>query len=57
MPELIELSSGKNTAEVAVIAENLRVFRILRSLKMVSTLGLFLSSYNQQLKVFSLFID
>lgn len=36
MPEIIELSSGKNTAELAVIAENLRVFRILRSLKMVS---------------------
>ncbi|CAH3138853.1 unnamed protein product [Pocillopora meandrina] len=36
VPEIIELSSGKNTAEVAVIAENLRVFRILRSLKMVS---------------------
>ncbi|PFX34971.1 Cation channel sperm-associated protein 2 [Stylophora pistillata] len=34
VPEIIELSSGKNTAEVAVIAENLRVFRILRSLKM-----------------------
>ncbi|XP_078367481.1 cation channel sperm-associated protein 2-like isoform X1 [Oculina patagonica] len=36
VPEIIELSSGKNTAELAVIAENLRVFRILRSLKMVS---------------------
>ncbi|XP_068752581.1 cation channel sperm-associated protein 2-like [Montipora capricornis] len=36
VPEFIELLSGKNTAELAVIAENLRVFRILRSLKMVS---------------------
>ncbi|XP_048584229.1 cation channel sperm-associated protein 2 isoform X2 [Nematostella vectensis] len=36
VPEVIKFSSGQNTAEVAVIADNLRVFRILRSLKMVS---------------------
>jgi len=37
LPELIKLASGKmTTPELAVIAENLRVFRILRSLKMVS---------------------
>ena len=46
VPEFIQLLSGKNTAELAVIAENLRVFRILRSLKMVSYLLVFCSWVN-----------
>ncbi|XP_057308446.1 cation channel sperm-associated protein 2-like [Hydractinia symbiolongicarpus] len=36
LPELIKLSGKMATDELAVVAENLRVFRILRSLKMVS---------------------
>ncbi|XP_066932712.1 cation channel sperm-associated protein 2-like isoform X1 [Clytia hemisphaerica] len=36
VPEMIKLLSGEQTAQLAVVAENLRVFRILRSLKMVS---------------------
>ena len=50
MPEIIELSSGKNTAELSVIAENLRVFRILRSLKMVSKKNF--GSLNVPIKMF-----
>lgn len=54
VPEFIQLLSGKNTAELAVIAENLRVFRILRSLKMVSYLLVFCRWVNNLLKVIPL---
>lgn len=36
MLEIIEFLLGKNIVEFVVIVENLRVFRILRLLKMVS---------------------
>lgn len=54
VPEFIQLLSGKNTAELAVIAENLRVFRILRSLKMVSYLPVFWSWVSNSVKVIPL---
>lgn len=54
VPEFIQLLSGKNTAELAVIAENLRVFRILRSLKMVSYLPVFWSCVSNSVKVIPL---
>ena len=54
VPEFIQLLSGKNTAELAVIAENLRVFRILRSLKMVSYLLVFWSWVNNSVNVIPL---